>query len=504
MQFILRLPFLVILAAIASVAMLMPMALAVRIGDFETAWVFFQSGTLSLLMTGLIAIATSNYNPTNSARSHLISLLGAFAFLPVILALPLATLLPDVGRFQLYFEMVSSLTTTGATVFDDSSRLGQPVHIWRGFVGWLGGLLILVSAISILSPLNLGGFEIYSAGPAENRKQGMTRIKMANVSERLIGFTLRLGPAYLAATVVLALLLMVSGERSFTAVMHAMATLSTSGITAEDGQASLASGIFGEILIFLFLLLAVSRSALSLEFRGKPVRTIFHNQEFSMMLVFITVLPLMLFFRHWIGAIEVNEGENFLAAFKALWGSMFTVLSFLTTTGFESFHWSRAQDWSGLHTPGIILIGLAVMGGGVATTAGGIKLLRVYALYRHGLREMQKLTFPSSVPGRGGHDRPIHREGALLAWLFFMLFAVSTAVTMLALTLTGLSFEQSLTFAVAALSTTGPLAPAVGSASDSYAMIGDAARAVLCVAMIVGRLETLAIIALLNPEFWRP
>ena len=504
MQVILKLPFLVILAGLSAVAMLLPMAHAIRIGDSQTAWVFLDSAVLIALLTGLIGLATSNYNPENTARSHLIALLGAFVMLPLVLAYPLHFLIPDASYFHLYFEMVSSLTTTGATLFTDPDRLSEPIHLWRGFVGWLGGFLILVSAISILAPLNLGGFEVYSAGQNESGEHGISRIRAADVSERLVGFTLKLGPIYLMATALLAFLLLVSGERWFTAVMHAMSTLSTSGITARSLTDPGSGGFAAEFFVFLFLLLAVSRATFSLDVRTRPLRTLIEDHEFRLMLVFITVLPALLFLRHWVGAFEVNEGENTLAALRALWGSMFTVLSFLTTTGFESQFWLAAKDWSGLHTPGIILLGLVVMGGGVATTAGGIKLLRVYALYQHGLREMQKLTYPSSIGVSGRSGRHIRREGAMIAWLFFMLFAISTAVVMLGLTLTGLEFEASLALAVAALSTTGPLAGAVLQGSTDYATISDAARAILCAAMVIGRLETLAIIALLNPEFWRP
>lgn len=236
---------------------------------------------------------------------------------------------------------------------------------------------------------------------------------------------------------------------------------------------------------------------------GLPrLNTILKDHEFRLTLGLVAILPLVLFMRHWIGAFQFDEQENTAAAFQALWGSVFTVASFLTTTGFESSFWNASQNWSGLHTPGILLIGLAVMGGGVATTAGGVKLLRVYALYKHGTREMQKLSFPSSIGGSGKDARHIRREGAYVAWLFFMLFAISTALTLLALTMTGLGFEQALAFAVSALSTTGPLADAVLDSGASYAGLDDWARATLCAAMIVGRLETLAIIALLNPEFW--
>jgi trk system potassium uptake protein TrkH len=217
----------------------------------------------------------------------------------------------------------------------------------------------------------------------------------------------------------------------------------------------------------------------------------------------VVVLPTLLFMRHWIGALEVETVANFGDAVQALWGSAFTVLSFVTTTGFVSDSWVAAQTWSGLQTPGLLLVGLVLMGGGVATTAGGMKLLRVYALYKHGVREMAKLIYPHSVGGAGRLGRRIRREGAYIAWIFFMLFILSLAAVMLALAATGLGFEEALILSVAALSTTGPLAEVAGEAPISYIALSDPAKLILAAAMIIGRIETLVLIALLNPAFWR-
>ena len=144
-----------------------------------------------------------------------------------------------------------------------------------------------------------------------------------------------------------------------------------------------------------------------------------------------------------------------------------------------------------------------MMGGGVATTAGGIKLLRVYALYKHGTRELGKLVHPNSVAPGGHLGRRIRRQGAYIAWVFFMLFVLSMAATMLALSIAGVGFENALVLAVAALTTTGPLAAHGAEAPIVYASLTPAAKGILAAAMIVGRLESLVLIALFSPSYWR-
>ena len=148
-------------------------------------------------------------------------------------------------------------------------------------------------------------------------------------------------------------------------------------------------------------------------------------------------------------------------------------------------------------------MGLALIGGGVATTAGGVKLLRVYVLFRHGERELERLVHPNSVGGSGNEARFLRRQGAHVAWIFFMLFAISIAFIMLALSLTGIEFEPAVVLTISAISTTGPLIFVALESGLDYATLPDAAKLILSASMVLGRLETLAIIALFNPEFWR-
>jgi trk system potassium uptake protein TrkH len=328
-------------------------------------------------------------------------------------------------------------------------------------------------------------------------------MRAADPAERLRKQAATLAPIYLGLTAILALALTLAGERPLTAVIHAMSTLSTSGITATAGLTPSGAGVVGEALIFVFLIFAVTRHSFTSGMGQQVIDRLGRDREAKLALFAVVVLPTILFVRHWVGAYEVDELANAGGAMDALWGSVFTVLSFLTTTGFVSASWADAQSWSGLPTSGLILVGVAVMGGGVATTAGGVKLLRVYALYKHGAREIERLVHPHSIGGAGRMGRRIRREGAFVAWIFFMLFLTSIAAVMLALTATGLPFEQALMLAIAALSTCGPLAGVAVTEPVVYLALNDPAKIVLSAAMIVGRMETLVFIAVFNPTFWR-
>ena len=148
-------------------------------------------------------------------------------------------------------------------------------------------------------------------------------------------------------------------------------------------------------------------------------------------------------------------------------------------------------------------MGLALIGGGVATTAGGVKLLRVFALYQNGSREMERLVHPSSVSGAGASGRRLQSNGAFIAWIFFMLFAMTMAAITLLLALFGVNFEDALVLSIAGLTTTGPVIQLADTTPIVLAELGPYAKSVFCAAMVLGRLETLAIIAILTPELWR-
>lgn len=503
-QRLLTTPLLVTLSGLAGLSMFIPAAHASLTRNHPTAQAFFYSGIIVLIITAMVGIATAGWRPQNVARSQLASLVGAYVLLPVIFSLPMTQIMPDTTFENVWFEMVSSFTTTGATVYSETGRLSPTLHLWRGIVGWLGGLFILVTATAVLAPMNLGGVEVLSGRTPGRGADGLNQItRVADASQRFMRYTTSILPVYTGLTLALWLLLMIAGEVNYVALIHAMSTLSTSGIGTGGDLTVLHSGLWGEGLIFLFLGLAISRRFMPETHLVTSQGSLWEDPEIRMALVLVPGVTVILFLRHWIGAFDITGEKDWFAAVKALWGGLFTVLSFLTTTGFESGEWDAARSWSGLSNPGLILAGLAMFGGGVATTAGGVKLLRVYVLARHGERELEKLIHPSSVGGGGGQARQLRRQGAYFAWLFFMLFALSIAVTTALLSLMGLNFEGALVLTLAALTTTGQLADLAAAAPISYADLGAVAKITLAAVMILGRLETLAILALLAPSSWR-
>jgi trk system potassium uptake protein len=494
-----ELPLLVVLLGATGCFALLPALHALVTNDHEVARHFFYSGLVLLILTVMVGIATAAYAPRNPARSHLASLVAAYVILPVAMTLPMVQAIPDTSLINAWFEMVSCFTTTGASVYAPD-RLPPSVHLWRATVGWFGGFFILLSAYAILAPLNLGGAEVISGRVPGRGTIGATQItRIAEPAQRITRYAMLIFPVYTALTLALWIGLLICGDDGITALTHAMGTLSTSGVSAGTGVAEATSGLTGEVLIFAFMIFAVTRRAFPGTGLAENKRPILADPEVRLAAVLLLIVPAILFLRHWFGAgseASLAQPGKMLAA---LWGTVFTAGSFLTTTGYTSAHWGAATDWSGLGTPGLVLLSLAIIGGGTATAAGGVKLLRVYALFRHGEGELERIIHPHSVRGGGTEARRLRQDGAEVAWVFFMLFAMSISAVGAALTLLGVEFEAALVLTLAALTTTGPLTDVATVDPIPYAGLSEMVKLVLGATMVVGRLETLALIALLAP-----
>lgn len=495
-----HLPLIVLFMGIAAVAMLVPAAHALAQGEERIARTFLFGGVGFLIITAMIGLSTRGHRIANPARSLLASLAGAYLVLPVILAIPFQQAVRDTSFVNAWFEMVSCLTTTGATVYDSPGRLDPSLHLWRALVGWLGGLLVLVGAAAILAPMDLGGAEVIS-GRVPGRGQGGAGIMRIDPGARLVRHALILLPAFAGLTLVLWIALRVSGMEAFLAFCLALSTLSSSGITPGVGLPGAGGGILAEMLIFAFLAIGLSRRFLPGAVLVDRTRPLYRDHEVQTACAVLLTVPVVLFAVHWLS--DAPEGATTLPAMlRALWGALFMTLSFLTTAGLESAEWAGTRLWAGLGNPGLVLVGLAIIGGGIATTTGGLKLLRVFALFAHGRGELQRIIHPSSVHGSGETDRRLREDGAFAAWVFFMLFGLTLAVTMGLLTLLGQPFDDALVLAVASISTTGPLAGLAADVPIRFADLTVAAKTVLAAAMVLGRMEVLAALALLAPSTW--
>lgn len=493
MQALLRQPLMILLVGFAALAMLVPAIHAATADQVRVAGAFVQSAAILGVLAALLAAALTGFRPANVARSHLAQLAGGFVLLPGLLALPLWRLVPGVSLLDGWFDMLACFTGTGVVLALPDAP--PSLLLWRGIVGWSGGLLTLVAAVSILAPMTLGGFEVLTAQEAgrgaggamtgKGRTQSVAQIaRIRDPSERMRRYAGQIAPVYLGLTFALWLALVLAGDTALAGIGRAMAVLSTSGI--ETGTPG--SGWVGEVLCLGFFTFALSRAAMPLSHRRIAGPGLLHDREFRLALTLCALLAL--------GLVVLTLRQE--AGVEALWAGIFDAISFLTGTGLMA-----AGAVQPPLLPWLALAALALIGGGIATTSGGLKLLRLGAILSHARHEAERLVHPHAVGRAGSGGRDLRRQGGQVAWIFALLLILTLAFAMLALTLFGLGFEPALVLATAALTNTGPLTIAAGLGPDVWAGLPVLAKLTLMALMVLGRLESLTLVALFATAPWR-
>jgi len=467
---------------------------------FREARIFFYTGLTGFLILALVVLATSNRDLKETGVSQVFSLILSFLFLPLFLAVPTWIILHSTNLTDIYLDMVSVFTTTGLPVLENES-LSKPIHLWRALVAWFGGGLIWIAAFVILLPANLGGFEVFS-----NKQGSLSSKRNLTLNERtitLVKVSQKLIPIYAALTIVLWGLLRGFGTDSYTSLIRALSVVSTSGISGPEKFGLDGAGFFGELVIILFLFLALSHSVLNSIYKRIRLKEFITDIEVRFGLLIVLAVTALLSFKQlnqanlYSSSIDTLEG-----IIKLIWGNFFTVFSFITTNGYVSSFWNYPISSSDTPHTLIILIGLCLFGGGVATTAGGIKLLRISILFSAFSNETGKLLYPSSVAKKSKLSKSLDIS-VFMAWIFFMLFIVSLATLTIILSMFGILFEEALLLIVSCLTTTGPLLQFGGIENSSIIELSLAPKIILILTMILGRLEILVALSLITFGIWQ-
>ena len=489
------LPLLFHIFGLACSLMFVIAAFALFTNLFREARIFFYIGLTGILVLSLVILGTTNRDLKETGVSQLFSLILSFLFLPLFLAFPTWIIFPNINWFDAYLDMVSAFTTTGFPVLE-KENLSQPVHLWRALVAWFGGGLIWIAAFVILLPVNFGGLEIFSN--EKNSKNSNRKLTLDERSSTLIKVSKKLIPIYLGLTIALWGCLTSFGTDGYTSLIRALSVVSTSGISGPEKFELDGAGFKGELIIVFFLLLAISNNIIKIFYKQFSLKGIFSDKEIRLGL-FITLSATILFTlkQMSVGDLYIGLGGSFGNLFRIIWGNFFTVFSFITTNGYVSAFWDSSIVSVDLSYAVIILMGLSLFGGGVATTAGGIKLLRISILFSAFSNETGKLLHPSSVAVKNNYFKDI-KMSVFMAWIFFMLFMVSIAILTIILTVFESRFEDAIVLAVACLTTTGPIIEIVELENFLIIDLPIFSKIALIIGMVLGRLEILVALSLIT------
>ncbi|HEY5653635.1 MAG TPA: potassium transporter TrkG, partial [Pontiella sp.] len=380
------------------------------------------------------------------------------------------------------FETMSGFTTTGASVMSNLEEVPRGIHFWRALTHWFGGMGVLVLCVAILPFLGVGGMQIYRAempGPSKDRLTP----RIATTAKLLWG-------VYALLTLAEAMLLrFLGGMDWFDAFCHAFGTMATGGFSTRSASIGAYDSAMVDAIITVFMFLAGVNFSLHYHaLTGKP-QNYFRDPEFRFYAIFLLCATLFLTFNIWIA-----DWGSLTRCFR---DSAFTATSIITTTGFGTADFDRWPDACRL-----LLVSMMFMGGCAGSTGGGMKIVRVFIIFKKMLRELKLFMRPSSVIQMKLGGKPVEQEIISHISAFFAIFMSIVAVGSIIMTFFTPDLETAVTSVIATLGNIGPGLNAVG-VTQNFSEIPPLGQGILTFLMLLGRLELYTVLILFLPSFWK-
>ena len=469
-----------ILLSMLAVAMVIPAA--VDAGFSDDNWRAFLAGAGLTLFVGIGLIFTMRGGEMAiNIRQAFVLTSTSWLSLTIFAALPFFFSDLQLGYTDAFFEAMSGITTTGATVLTHLDRAPEGVLIWRALLQWMGGIGIIVMAVAILPMLHVGGMQLFRTESSDKSEKVLPR---ATQIAGAIGFI------YLAWSVAAAASYWLAGMSGFDAIAHAMTTISTGGFSTSDGSIGSFKTPAIEWLGIFFMIIGSLPFVLYLRaVRGQP-GSIFRDSQVQWFLASLLAVVVLVWILYWV--------SNDTTMIRSLRIAAFNITSIITGTGYSSADYYRWGPYA------VTIFFLAMFLGGCAgSTTCGIKIFRFQVLYKTGAAHLKRLYRPHGVFIAYYNNRPITDDVAVSVMAFFFFYVLVFASLTALLAIIGLDFLTAVSGAASAISNVGPgLGEIIGPAGN-YMDLPGSAKWVLAAGMLLGRLELFTILIMFVPSFWR-
>lgn len=468
-----------LLLSVLACGMIVPAAVDLIEGHPD--WQVFAASFAVTLFTGVALVLTTRgaWSGFNLRQGFLMTTL-AWIVVALFGALPFAFSELQLGFTDAFFESMSGVTTTGATVIVGLDGAPPGILLWRAILQWLGGIGIIVMAVAVLPMLQVGGMQLFRVEAFETDK----------VLPRAAAIAAGIVTIYVAMTAFAALLLGYLGMSAFDAVAHAMTSIATGGYSTRDGSIGHFDSAQIDYAISLFMVMGSVPFVLYLRaVRGNVLALLKDTQVRWMLAVLAAAIALLI--------LELTL-RGLMQAEHALRYATFNVVSIMTGTGYAT---AAFDEWGGFAMS--LFFMLMFIGGCAGSTTCGIKIFRFQILAAVANAQLKRLMQPHGVFIAYYNGRPIPEGVAISVMSFFFFFAATFGLLAVGLGLIGLDYVTALSGAAAAIANVGPgLGETIGPAG-TYAPLPDAAKWLLSVGMLLGRLELFTVLVLLTPHFWR-
>lgn len=460
-------------------AMLIPAAVDAADGDPDWA-VFLASALVAGFVGAMLVFANRGQRIRLNIREAFLLTTLTWTTIAAVAALPLIFSRTGLSYTDAYFEVVSGLTTTGSTVIVGLEKQPLGILLWRSMLQGMGGAGIIVMAMAVLPFLRVGGMGLFRTESSDRSEKVMPRPAQVATGTFVV---------YVALIVVCALAYHLAGMSVFDAITHAMPTLATGGFSNYDTSFAYFKSPAIEWVGIVFMTLGSLPFVMYIRLSRGEVGAI-RNSQVRDLVLFLTVVS--------VGMGAWHSTVNDVPLGAAIRDSTFSVVTVVSTTGFVTADYSA---WGAL--PVAVFLLLMLVGGCSGATTGGIKVFRFQVMWVILKSQMNRLIYPSGVFPERYEGKPLPPDVPRAVLSFVFVYLSSIAVFSLVLVALGLDVTTSVSAAATALGNVGPgLGPVIGPAGN-FASLPDAAKWVLALAMLLGRLELFTILVLLTPTFWR-
>lgn len=474
-----------IIIILIGTVMLVPLAVSMSYGDQATR-AFVESILLVLAIGFGLWIATRQSARKKELQVRDGFLLAALSWIivPGVATLPLLLHLPDCSFTDAYFEAVSGLTTTGATVFEGLDKFPPSINFWRCFLVWIGGMGVVVLTVAILPLLGVGGSQAFKAetpGPMKDDK----------LTPRITQTAKGLWVVYTIISIACILSFYAAGMSLFDAVIHSFSTMGLGGFSSHDASFGYFNSPAIEAVTIVFMLLAGINFAthyLVISRRSfRAYRLDKEAQSFWLLMVFSCVLVACFLWRE-------GTYEDF---FTSLRFASFNLVSIATTTGFANTDYNLWPSFAP-----VFMIFLSCFATCAGSTGGGIKMIRAQLLVKQSHAELKRLIHPRAQFSIQLNNQIFDKKILYSVLAFVSLYGLAIILCTLLMLFSGCEVITALTAVVACINNMGPGLNQVGPATN-FAVLTDFQTWICSFAMLLGRLELFTLIVILSPDFWR-
>ena len=468
-----------VLQIILGIFMTIPIVVQVVYGEFDSSFVI---ASIITLVFGIL-FTLSNFDYSKQINLHQAFLLTSLSWITIAIfgALPLFFSKLDLSFTNAFFESMSGITTTGSTIITDLEGTPKSILLWRALLQWLGGIGIIVMAITLMPIMNVGGMLLFKVLNTDSTNEILPSSKEISIKLILI---------YIILTFLCGFSYKVFGMNIFDSLTHSMTTIATGGFSNYNDSIGHFDNTKIELTAILFIILGSIPFIAYIKFLNGNKKIFLSDSQIKTFIKLIIFSIIILF------CYLLIKDNNF--SISNVRSVSFNVISILTGTGYVT---KEFDQWGSF--PLFYFLILMFIGGCAGSTTCGVKIFRVQILYRFILNQLKKIIYPRGIFVIKYENNHVNDKFLASIISFMYLYVIIFFVLTALLSLTGLDFVTSISGAATSISNVGPGLGSIIGPNGNFYQLPDLSKWILSVGMILGRLELFAILVLFLPSFWR-